>query len=41
VLHDGSNRDMAANRGPSVSAAGQLLQTFKPSHRFVRLDAWV
>jgi peptidoglycan-N-acetylglucosamine deacetylase len=40
VLHDGSHMDMAANRGPSVAAAGQLLTHYKESYRFVTLDAW-
>ncbi|MGB8258950.1 MAG: polysaccharide deacetylase family protein [Terracidiphilus sp.] len=40
VLHDGGHLDMAANRGPSVAAAGQIVARYKESHRFVRLDAW-
>jgi peptidoglycan/xylan/chitin deacetylase (PgdA/CDA1 family) len=40
VLHDGSHRDMAANRGPSVTAAGLLMTRFKQSHRFVTVEAW-
>jgi peptidoglycan/xylan/chitin deacetylase (PgdA/CDA1 family) len=40
VLHDGSHLDMAANRGPSVAAAGQLMARYKESHRFVTVDAW-
>jgi peptidoglycan/xylan/chitin deacetylase (PgdA/CDA1 family) len=40
VLHDGSHREMAANRGPSVAAAGQLIARYKGTHRFVTLDAW-
>lgn len=40
VLHDGSHLDPAANRGPSVTAAGQLLARYAATHRFVTLDAW-
>ena len=40
VLHDGNHLDSAANRGPSVAAAGQLLGRYEGSHRFVTLDAW-
>jgi peptidoglycan/xylan/chitin deacetylase (PgdA/CDA1 family) len=40
VLHDGSHLDTAANRAPSVAAAGQLAARYKESHRFVTLDAW-
>lgn len=40
VLHDGGHLDLGANRGPSVAAAGKLLAWYKPTHRFVRLDAW-
>jgi peptidoglycan/xylan/chitin deacetylase (PgdA/CDA1 family) len=40
VLHDGGHRDAAANRAPSVTAAGLLLMRYKKSHRFVTLDAW-
>jgi len=40
VLHDGSHLDMAANRGPSVAAAGQLMARYQGSHRFVTVDAW-
>jgi peptidoglycan/xylan/chitin deacetylase (PgdA/CDA1 family) len=40
VLHDGNHLDMAANRGPSMAAAGQLLARYKESHRFVTVDAW-
>jgi peptidoglycan/xylan/chitin deacetylase (PgdA/CDA1 family) len=40
VLHDGSHRGLGANRGPSVAAAGQLMEHYKESHRFVTLDAW-
>jgi peptidoglycan-N-acetylglucosamine deacetylase len=40
VLHDGGHRGLGANRGPSVSAAQQLLEHYAKSHRFVGLDAW-
>ena len=40
VLHDGSHLDRAADRGPSVAAAGQLAACYRSTHRFVTLDAW-
>ena len=40
VLHDGGHLALGANRGPSVAAAAQLLGRYKPTHRFVTLDAW-
>lgn len=40
VLHDGGHRDTAANREPSVTAAGLLLERYARSHRFVTVDAW-
>jgi peptidoglycan/xylan/chitin deacetylase (PgdA/CDA1 family) len=40
VLHDGGHRDAAANREPSVAAAGLLLERYAKSHRFVTVDAW-
>jgi hypothetical protein len=40
VLHDGRHKALGANRGPSVSAAGQLIVHYKTNHRFVRVDAW-
>lgn len=40
VLHDGGHRDAAANRAPSVTAAGLLLERYAKNHRFVTLDAW-
>lgn len=40
VLHDGGHRGLGANRGPSVSAAQQLLRRYSSSHQFVTLDAW-
>jgi peptidoglycan-N-acetylglucosamine deacetylase len=40
VLHDGNHRERNGNRGPSVTAAGQLLARYTSSRQFVRLDAW-
>jgi peptidoglycan-N-acetylglucosamine deacetylase len=40
VLHDGGHLQLGANREPSVTAAAQLLSHYKPTHRFVTLDAW-
>jgi peptidoglycan/xylan/chitin deacetylase (PgdA/CDA1 family) len=40
VLHDGHHRTLNAYRGPSVSAAAQLIARYKASHRFVTVDAW-
>jgi peptidoglycan/xylan/chitin deacetylase (PgdA/CDA1 family) len=40
VLHDGGHRDPAANREPSVTAAGLLIERYKATHRFVTVDAW-
>lgn len=40
VLHDGSHLDPAANRAPSMAAADQLIARYKPTHRFVTVDAW-
>lgn len=40
VLHDGGHRDVNANREPSVTAAGLLLERYAKSHRFMTLDAW-
>jgi peptidoglycan/xylan/chitin deacetylase (PgdA/CDA1 family) len=41
VLHDGSHLDPAANRGPSVAAAAQLIARYQESRRFVTVDAWI
>jgi peptidoglycan-N-acetylglucosamine deacetylase len=40
VLHDGGHRALNADRGPSVTAAGQLLARYKATLDFVTLDAW-
>lgn len=40
VLHDGGHLERAANRGPSVRAAGALLERFATEKKFVTVDAW-
>ena len=40
VLHDGGHLELGANRGPSISAARQLLLHYRATHTFVTLDAW-
>jgi len=40
ALHDGGHRGLGANRGPSIAAAGQLLERYNRTHTFVTLDAW-
>jgi peptidoglycan/xylan/chitin deacetylase (PgdA/CDA1 family) len=40
VLHDGGHRGLGADRGPSVAAAGQLLERYDRTQKFVTLDAW-
>jgi peptidoglycan/xylan/chitin deacetylase (PgdA/CDA1 family) len=40
VLHDGSHLKLGADRGPSVAVAERLIARYKPTHRFVTLDAW-
>jgi peptidoglycan-N-acetylglucosamine deacetylase len=40
VLHDGRHAELGANRGPSVSAAGQLIARYRSNHHFVTVDAW-
>ncbi len=40
VLHDGSHRDPAANREPSITAAGQLLERYAKTHKFVTVEEW-
>jgi peptidoglycan/xylan/chitin deacetylase (PgdA/CDA1 family) len=40
VLHDGSHRELGADRGPSVAAARQLLSRYRAPYTFVTLDAW-
>jgi peptidoglycan/xylan/chitin deacetylase (PgdA/CDA1 family) len=40
VLHDGGHLDWGAYREPSLTAAGALAARYKPTHRFVTVDAW-
>ena len=40
ALHDGGHLGLGANRGPSISAAGRLLERYNRTHTFVTLDAW-
>jgi hypothetical protein len=40
VLHDGGHLTLEVDRSSSIKAAGQLIERFLPTHRFVRLDAW-
>jgi peptidoglycan/xylan/chitin deacetylase (PgdA/CDA1 family) len=40
VLHDGGHRGLGADRGPSVTAASQLLARYDRTHTFVTLDTW-
>jgi peptidoglycan/xylan/chitin deacetylase (PgdA/CDA1 family) len=41
VLHDGSHHGLNADRGPSLTATGQLLARFAGTRKFVTVDAWV
>jgi peptidoglycan/xylan/chitin deacetylase (PgdA/CDA1 family) len=40
VLHDGSHRSLDMDRSRSVEAAGQLIEKFGSTRRFVTLDEW-
>jgi len=40
VLHDGGHRDPNANREQSVTAAQMLIERYKATCKFVKLDAW-
>ena len=40
VLHDGGHLAQGVDRGASVAAAEMLVERFKRTHRFVRVDAW-
>ena len=40
VLHDGSHRGLNTDRGPSITAAAQLLARYATTHKFVTLNAW-
>jgi len=41
VLHDGGHLDPRIDREPSVTAAGKLVEHYKPTRRFVTLDTWI
>ncbi len=41
VLHDGGHLSPAANRAPSITTAAQLVANYKPTSKFVTLEAWV
>ena len=41
VLHDGGHKERTAMRASSIAAAGQLVNSYKKTHKFVALDAWV
>lgn len=40
VLHDGCHLDRHAYRAPSMAAAQMLVSRYRPTHRFVTVDAW-
>ena len=40
VLHDGGHKTLETDRSTSVAAAGQLIERFGPTHRFVTLNSW-
>lgn len=40
VLHDGGHLDPTANREPSITAAGQLLERYAKTHKFVTVEEW-
>jgi peptidoglycan/xylan/chitin deacetylase (PgdA/CDA1 family) len=40
VLHDGGQSRLDVNRAASIATAGQLIEQFHATHRFVRLDEW-
>ena len=40
VLHDGGQASPTENRSASIAAAAQLIEHYKPTHRFVTLDEW-
>jgi peptidoglycan-N-acetylglucosamine deacetylase len=40
VLHDGGHLEPRANREPSVTAAGQLLDRYAKTRRFVTVEEW-
>ncbi len=41
VLHDGGSRMLGANRGPSIEAAGMLLERYAATRKLVTLDQWI
>lgn len=41
VLHDGGHLKLGAERGPSVAAAGLLLERFAQTRKFVTLEEWI
>jgi peptidoglycan-N-acetylglucosamine deacetylase len=41
VLHDGNHRETVGKRGPSVAAAGMILERYVATHNFVKLDFWM
>jgi peptidoglycan/xylan/chitin deacetylase (PgdA/CDA1 family) len=40
VLHDGNHRETVGKRGPSVAAAGMIVERYKETKKFVTLEAW-
>jgi len=40
VLHDGGHLSLDVDRSASVAAAGQMIERFSPTHRFVTLEEW-
>lgn len=40
VLHDGGHITLEVNRSASIEAAGQLIERYRVTHRFVTLDEW-
>ncbi|HUB53019.1 MAG TPA: polysaccharide deacetylase family protein [Terracidiphilus sp.] len=40
VLHDGNYREAVGRRGPSVTAAGMILEHYKAGAKFVTLESW-
>ncbi|MGA9585184.1 MAG: polysaccharide deacetylase family protein [Terracidiphilus sp.] len=40
VLHDGSHRELNANRSPSITAVAQLLDRYSKAHSFVTINEW-
>lgn len=41
VLHDGGHIKLGTDRGPSVTAAGLLLERFANERNFVTVDSWM